>query len=371
MTHRLLNVWLALLAGCTDLAADPGGAGLTPREPPSTVADLGLRAPGVDPPEVPGIEVAVRRLGTNAAVVCWIADGRLRCIEGTGPVRELPAPAGNRFESVAVGDVEVCAWSGDAPARCWTIADEQIVSSDARSRGRRVVDVALDTTRCLLEADGSEWCWDREDDAERRAHSPWHRALMITPSCASDGERVACRGPNGSGQVGPNCFSDNCAWTHVELPFRPRLMTSSISGSCVVAEDRRTLACWGGAPDDLAFRRGRPSAGFRPGPEVVHTFESRVLSLRSWGFVSCALLEDRSAWCWHDRPPSSRPPVLGRIPRQVATDVNDVASASGVLCTLSDAHVVRCWGDPVADRPLRVTADAPGRVMNTMGPSLD
>jgi alpha-tubulin suppressor-like RCC1 family protein len=121
-----------------------------------------------------------------------------------------------------------------------------------------------------------------------------------------------------------------------------------------------TVACWGGNQGGQLGRGDAGTASIDPTPQAV-TLPAGLTALQIASAVdsTCALMSDRSVWCWGDNaygelgtgsavPGFSSTPA----PAQGLSNIVQIASGAGgwTVCALLDDGSVRCWGANFADQ---------------------
>lgn len=287
--------------------------------------------------EVPGVSGVAQVITTRNATCARGRDGSVRCW------------GSNQYNLLGVGHEgdETCSW-GSTPTPC-------------RTRPTRVPgldDVVWlaesETAVCAVRRDGSVWCWGSVDFLLPRngggssvpVRAPdfadvtalWPRRLgwvirhldgryttvgifpaLTVPAGAEMGEgdrsahtcyrlpdaTVRCLGQNANGKVG----NGTSAWPgDVETPVDPgltrvRSIATGAYHTCAVLDDR-TVQCWGdGSYGGLGFEGREQCAGINM-PTMCATTPTRVPGVDQvdrvfvgvWG--ACALRVDREVWCW-------------------------------------------------------------------------
>jgi alpha-tubulin suppressor-like RCC1 family protein len=234
--------------------------------------------------------------------------------------------------------------------------------SDAATN--RVVQLAVgDGTKCARRANGSLWCWGNGSIGQLGdGTTPPGRATpgpvpdlgtnVVDAAIARDfvmaitaDHSLWLWGYNTLYQLGDGTT------TNRTVPWRsPTLVgvTAAVSGgfqnACAVKTDG-TLWCWG---QNLYGAVGDGTMTPRPTPVQVTALGTSVaqVSLAIEADDTCALLKDRTVWCWGTTPPRtySNPTAT---PEKVVGLGNDVAQVSiGGLthCARKTDGTVWCWG---------------------------
>ena len=163
--------------------------------------------------------------------------------------------------------------------------------------------------------------------------------------------RLWCWGGNSSGAIGNGTHAwrgrsedtDESA-LYVKEPYSgyqlPAIRSVGAAGgrTCVVTKEGDPW-CWG--MDENAA--GGLSDVLRP-----RTLPGKAVAVSG---CACALLEDRTLWCWTDRgrrrtlDPSLPNYVRAQRVKAVGNQVLRVASAAGSTCVIKQDRSVWCWGD--------------------------
>jgi hypothetical protein len=126
-------------------------------------------------------------------------------------------------------------------------------------------------------------------------------------------------------------------------------VASGNSGACAIRIDG-SVVCWGSMSSDPILG---PNSSLPPGiPRSVHLSAgagaAHAREIAVGGDFACALLEDRSVWCWGNHLYGS--PRTGRAEpeRMTAADGSPVHAVSigainSLACLVSDAGEVLCW----------------------------
>jgi alpha-tubulin suppressor-like RCC1 family protein len=120
------------------------------------------------------------------------------------------------------------------------------------------------------------------------------------------------------------------------------------------------VACWGGNQGGQLGRGDAAAPAIDPTPALV-ALPAGLTALQIASAVSstCALMSDRTVWCWGDNAygelgTGSAVPGFSATPTQAQGLANTVQIASGAggwtVCALLDDGSVRCWGANYADQ---------------------
>lgn len=308
-----------------------------------TVRCMGLNAEGrlgngrtnevnVPPTTVPGLRDVVQVVTHDLGATCArLRDGTVRCwgsnqygMLGTGhaddqdclgrPCRMSPAVVPGLTDVVGLvsGQVSICAVRRDGSVWCWGMGS-RLADASAVPVVTRLTDVAALWPRVF------GWVW-RLRSGEYRSDTPITELVIPREAELAEGRfsfhlcyrppdgSVRCLGSNTRGKVGNGETSS--AAPGVTDPADPGLcgVRSIATGSyntCAVLTDR-TLWCWGdGSRGALGCQTAGPctSAGNASRPRRVEGLDlvERVF-VGVWG--GCALRVDRSVWCWGTLSPS-------------------------------------------------------------------
>jgi alpha-tubulin suppressor-like RCC1 family protein len=218
---------------------------------------------------------------------------------------KLPADA--RFVTqIALGDGFGCARMKDGSVRAWGVNQSGELgdgTTGARAESVRVVAPAP-VTLTAVAAGGRHVC-----------------------ATSADGD-VYCWGSNGAGELGDGSNQDRAAPARAE-GVKAKGLALGTHHSCALTE-AADVVCWG-AND--AGRLGGVSAR----TPIVHG----ATAIAAGGDATCAILHDRSLWCWgrvagHGVLPPTRIEGLA--------DVIDVALSETHVCAVRAWGGVACWG---------------------------
>lgn len=238
----------------------------------------------------------------------------LASCSGCGEVTQLPPVL-----EVVGGPSHTCALLSTGRVRCWgDNAGGQVGDGTNIARPQPTEVVGLQdvtalctnwTATCAI-SHGEVWCWGRYD---------WRDA------------------PNDVNGWGP-------------LPTRVPGISNAVdvvlrySGGCALNADH-TVQCWGG---NNAGQVGDGTNTRRTEPTTVVGL-GRVLAMSGGPYDhTCALVEDRTVWCWGTFGNGS----IGRQPRRVENLQGALSIVSGAhfSCALTQSDV-RCWGQYVSNDP--------------------
>jgi alpha-tubulin suppressor-like RCC1 family protein len=283
-----------------------------------------------------------------------------------------------------------CANTDDAGAMCWGSNSNGVLGlgpSDGAAPSLSLVPLSLDVGAvtalalgglfgCALTSDGGISCWGDNSNSElgraggAGAYDPTPLPVNLpgTATAIATGidhgcailtdHSVVCWGAGDHGQIGQIVDSG------VSLPQT----VAGVAAAQISAGEASTCAittaggavCWGGNQSGQLGRGAADAAAADPTPEPVALPAGlTVLQIASAVASSCALLSDRSVWCWGDNaygelgtgssvPGSSQTPA----PVQGLSNIVQIASGPGAstICALLDDGSVRCWGVNYADQ---------------------
>jgi alpha-tubulin suppressor-like RCC1 family protein len=217
---------------------------------------------------------------TLGALRCWGANDQGQLGDGGRASRTTPHAVALGTAGVSVGVVAVaaggqhtCAVTDDGRMLCWGAGREGQLGDGARTAFRALpAPVALTSPAsavsaglahsCALTADGSAWCWGRNEsgqlgDGTRTGRPTPVRVLADSATrftqlvagaahtCALDaGGAVWCWGRNGRGAVGTGPATSQPTPTRVSLPAAALAVAAGTAHSCATLVTERTV-CWG------------------------------------------------------------------------------------------------------------------------------
>ena len=167
---------------------------------------------------------------------------------------------------------------------------------------------------------------------------------------------VKCWGSNADGQLGvgnttgpETCWSGACSSAPVDvfgLAGGVSNITSGEDFSCALTSSG-VVKCWGA---NTHGQLGDGTYAPRNIPVEVAGLPSGARSISAGGYHVCAVLSDRSIWCWGyngagqlgDGTQQSRP-----VPVQTVglMDMETVVAGMAFTCSLNTGGRARCWGD--------------------------
>jgi alpha-tubulin suppressor-like RCC1 family protein len=285
---------------------------------------------------------------------CAVGDRDGFC-EGNGHCsvtdEEGCAPSHRRYVHRAGSDSDAC-----VPASC----EADPITSVAAGGGHA----------CLVHAEGSLWCWGRNDHGQLGDGTRTPRALPVrvgtidkvaavatgeAHTCAvTTAGAVLCWGADDTGQLGDGGDIDRGVPREVTGITGATAAAAGKNFSCAVGGDR-AVRCWG---DGKVGQLGDGGA-LGPRPPTIVAGAPDVDSLSASGQHACAVTTSGRVLCWgandkgqigdgtlaSARPPTSPDPVA--LPP--ATRVTKVVTGDAHTCALA-SDGLRCWGDNSQDQ---------------------
>jgi alpha-tubulin suppressor-like RCC1 family protein len=320
-----------------ELGADPDAIVYTPR--PVHVADPG----GTELPAAASLMLAAGyscTVTTDQYLLCWGAVP-----EGSGVTREQPAPA---YEP-SLMDVDVRPLAGVASASmglsggCVTLADSSLVCWGA--------DLAPTTITpdggVVSLGDGGVIVGDKFDSVSVGSD----HACGIAETDTAGSRDVECWGADDRGQAGLAFTSVVNRAHHLGLGAVGRLTQVASGGdnSCALF-DTGEVECWGAGDSGVLGTSGPDT--YVPQPVHFASTTGVPIQLAMGDAHACALLSDRTVWCWGDNSASQlgggasyQAPSLVLGPSGPLSGVLSVAAGGKTTCAilLRDPDVW-CWG---------------------------
>jgi alpha-tubulin suppressor-like RCC1 family protein len=225
---------------------------------------------------------------------------------------------------------------------------------------------------CAIAAQNVLWCWGSNDWGENgngssggSNTSPVQVDISafpgVTPASVSCGynhacalfndNKVRCWGRNSSGQIGADPGTTSYSAVPVEVNFpagsaTPQVLSCGHSHNCVSMSDN-TISCWG-YNNNGALGTGTMGGNFYiPQPTTII---NNAVSIYAGGYHSCALLSDKSLYCWGSNyfgqlglgnNNNLATPTLVPL---TSLDVKDVATGNFHTCAVLVNGSVWCWG---------------------------
>jgi len=231
---------------------------------------------------------------------------------------------------------------------------------------------------CLVRADGSVWCWGRNDHGQIGDASRTPRALPVRvpgishPRAIAAGDRhtcaadmsgnVLCWGADDTGQLGDGADMDQGLPREVAGLSNVTALAAGKDFTCALGQDK-TVRCWG---DDTAGQLGDSgSPQTRRLPAVVAALSPNITALSaSWQHV-CAIDTAKTLLCWGANGAGQigdgttigpRPPTTPVAP--LPAQVSAVAAGHDHTCALAGGDLY-CWGDNGQGQVVKGTPSAP------------
>ncbi|MDR0965254.1 MAG: hypothetical protein LBM75_01880 [Myxococcales bacterium] len=233
------------------------------------------------------------------------------------------------------------------------IHESHYICKDSRAEGWSTITqiAAMEDFTCALLANQDVACWGRSIDLTDQAAAPaivagLSKASQAAPGCAliPDGTVECWSGIDATPRRVPNL------WEVKALAGNPA------RHACAVLKDE-TAVCWG-ANDHGQLGNGTMAASALPVP----VFDAQGQRLTGVSQIAvgarhtCAVLNDRTAWCWGDN--RSAQLGLGQMDTTASGGAMPVMTDSNVLlggvqklalgddhsCALVMGGAVRCWG---------------------------
>jgi alpha-tubulin suppressor-like RCC1 family protein len=308
-------------------------------------------AASATPSPVPGIEGATlvaaggygNGFGTSCAgsadagILCWGSNGNgvlgLGAADGATPpplsIAPLPLAIGS-VTQVALGGLFGCVLTGDGGVACW--------GDNSESELGRAIDAGTsDPTPGLVTL---------PMPATQVATGKDHTCALLTD------QSVACWGAADHGQVGTVAEAGVATPRPIAGLVARQIAAGEVS-TCAITSTG-AVACWGGNQGGQLGRGDLDAGALDPTPQpVALPAGTTALQIVSAVGSTCALLSDRTVWCWGDNAygelgSGSSVPGFSPQPAPVAGLSNIVQIAAGpggwTTCALLQNGSVRCWG---------------------------
>ncbi|MDY0003016.1 MAG: protein kinase [Polyangia bacterium] len=268
-------------------------------------------------------------IGADGLVHCWGRNGSGQLGDGTSTDRLIPVKVKGLGKAIAItaGADHSCALLEEGDIRCWGDNQGGQLGLDTAGQSRldpqsvpdlkaTVAIAAGGFHTCALAANGSVWCWGKNDrgqlglgDLEPRAIPTKVDGLSDVLSLSASGSHSCvvtkggaahCWGDNASGQVGDGASSPQVKPRQVSGLPAVRLISAGggyKSGhTCAVAE-AGAIYCWGSNSAGQLGAQATPKK--RPRPGQVSSLTG-VRAISAGGRHTCALRESGELLCWGD-----------------------------------------------------------------------
>ena len=324
---------------------------------------------------VGGRHACARR--ASGAVVCWGENnvGQLGAAPGASRTSPQPTPI-NDATRIAVGQSHTCAVRSAGVIDCFgTNVDNQLggdpvagstvlrrVATGASQPLTQIVDVQSKANHsCARSADGSTFCWGRDDTNQLSGSglSAYARRLygnVMTESVATGGDftcgrwgaRVFCWGANVNGQLGATETTRTFRAPQAVSGFGAS-MSLAPAGSHSCARVAGRVVCWGSeSTGAIGFTRGASTASVSLSGRTVPGL-TEVVHVTGGPDFSCALRANGTAACWGAN--ASGQLGNGTTTASVApvavsglTDAVEIDAGGASVCARRASGAVLCWG---------------------------
>jgi hypothetical protein len=286
--------------------------------------------------------VISRTYALGGSHACHLVGGSPRC-RGANDRGQGGGGAIAGFVAVAAGVSHTCGLDSSGLASCWGANDAgQLGDGTTRDRPQAVpidsdarysVLAAGLSHTCGLLGGGQAACWGRNTsgqlgDGTRQDHflpapaagaqsfqdlvAGWNHTCGLTA-----GGQAFCWGSNTRGQVGDGSRVDRLVPTRVQGSFQS--LAAGANHTCGISGGE--ILCWG---DNSFGQLGDGTNENRTSPVRVQGLPGAPLALASGAVHTCALLSDRSAWCWGQN-------LHGQLGDGTNTHRNTPATVEGAL----------------------------------------
>ncbi len=291
-------------------------------------------------------------LTTTGSVCCWGGNKNGQLGNGTNANSLVPVAVRgiSTATSIAAGSYHTCATLADGSLQCWGKADSLIeygkdsnmpITIAGISAVTSVVSGGLDN--CVA-GGGAVQCWPEywvvqgvpqpatvlSSGASSVAIGDHHVCAVVND------EQIVCQGENGNGQLGDGSTTDSSSFVTVTglSPSTTGKVTSVVVGtahSCALFEDSH-IECWG----NYAQAGGISGTQTTPYPINGPNGNEKLLAISAYGFNTCGIHLDGTAWCMGTITNSSYPSAL--------RDGVTIAVGAGHACAVLKNGSVQCWG---------------------------
>jgi hypothetical protein len=256
--------------------------------------------------------------------------------DGDGGIDAMPT---GTWREMSVGAFHTCAIkSADGALFCWGNNDHrQIgVASPIRTGTLSPVSAGAQTTgwehvaagwwhTCATRADGSLWCWGKNDSMQcGQASSPFASPARVNDPAGLSGTRwtavtvgasftcalrddgtLWCFGGGGSGQLGQGTVDASS-----QLPARVgtrtdwRAVDAGFTHACGIYKpsgERARIACWGNDASQGRLGDGNVGMNRYVPTDVADNGASDWQSLSASDYATCAIEAAGQLWCWGDQ----------------------------------------------------------------------
>ena len=220
---------------------------------------------------------------------------------------------------------------------------------------------------CAMSVEGRVWCWGKNESGEvgdGSTTSPQKNprevdlggsALAVAAggrhSCALAAESVLCWGAADFGQIGDGSVDVAPLPSPTQVNLEGAIPVELALGAdhgCARTQSN-TLLCWG-RNDDGQIGDGSMTTP-QPLPVPVTALGAGVAQVSAGQAHTCAVLEDKSVWCWGRNSDGQLGVGLATIesatPLQVTAlgnDVQSVAAGGYHTCAVKTDGTLWCWG---------------------------
>lgn len=260
----------------------------------------------------------------------------------------------------------------------WYIDDVRIYKCLSDTTTAKITAVGTDHS-CTITNDGNAWCWGRNrfgQLGDNSVSAKSTRASLVTKlsvagftsiatsnshTCARTSDGSAwCWGDNSSGQLGDGTTTNSSGAVQVTTDSSGTFLTNvsaigvGTNASCALISDGRVW-CWGDNGEGQLGDRTRDSSSFAVQVEKASkTPISSVTAISVGTDHACAVLSDKSAWCWGDNSDGATGAGttvaregavrVTKAANAVFTNVVAISAGNAHTCALLGDKTVWCWG---------------------------